>query len=138
MQAQYRAQWYQLRLFLKHVLALDPMPGAMLDIDHGTYPYVTSSNTTAGGVSTGAGIGPKFIDYILGVTKAYCTRVGAGPMPTQLDDEVGQYLAEKGQEWGTVTGRKRRCGWFDVPLMRQCILARCNNETLSVNIGFKR
>lgn len=95
--------------------------GALLDIDHGTYPFVTSSNTTAGGVSTGAGFGPKFLDYILGITKAYTTRVGSGPMPTELDCEVGKHLAEKGHEFGTTTGRARRCGWFDLPLVKYSI-----------------
>ncbi|MDX2502861.1 MAG: adenylosuccinate synthase [Gammaproteobacteria bacterium] len=88
--------------------------GALLDIDHGTYPYVTSSNTTAGGAATGSGVGPKFFDYILGITKAYTTRVGSGPFPTELFDDVGQYLGEKGHEFGATTGRERRCGWLDV------------------------
>lgn len=87
--------------------------GSLLDIDHGTYPFVTSSNTTAGGVATGSGFGPGYLDYILGITKAYTTRVGSGPMPTELGDSVGQHLAEKGHEFGTTTGRARRCGWFD-------------------------
>lgn len=88
--------------------------GALLDIDHGTYPYVTSSNTTAGGAATGSGVGPKFFDYILGITKAYTTRVGSGPFPTELFDDVGQYLGEKGHEFGATTGRERRCGWLDI------------------------
>lgn len=88
--------------------------GALLDIDHGTYPYVTSSNTTAGGAATGSGVGPQFFDYILGITKAYTTRVGSGPFPTELFDDVGQYLGEKGHEFGATTGRERRCGWLDV------------------------
>lgn len=88
--------------------------GALLDIDHGTYPYVTSSNTTAGGAATGSGVGPKFFDYILGITKAYTTRVGSGPFPTELFDDIGQYLAEKGHEFGATTGRGRRCGWLDI------------------------
>ena len=87
--------------------------GSLLDIDHGTYPYVTSSNTTAGGVATGSGFGPKYLDYILGITKAYTTRVGSGPMPTELHDAVGEHLGTKGHEFGTTTGRSRRCGWFD-------------------------
>jgi adenylosuccinate synthase len=87
--------------------------GTLLDIDHGTYPYVTSSNTTAGGVATGAGFGPRYIDYVLGIVKAYTTRVGSGPFPTELDCEVGEHLGVKGHEFGATTGRKRRCGWFD-------------------------
>jgi adenylosuccinate synthase len=87
--------------------------GALLDIDHGTYPYVTSSNTTAGGAATGSGVGPQFFDYILGITKAYTTRVGSGPFPTELFDDIGQYLGEKGHEFGATTGRERRCGWLD-------------------------
>ena len=87
--------------------------GSLLDIDHGTYPYVTSSNTTAGGASTGSGVGPRDLDYILGITKAYTTRVGAGPFPTELFDDVGAGIAAKGQEFGATTGRARRCGWLD-------------------------
>ncbi|MGG7564842.1 adenylosuccinate synthase [Rhodovulum sp. DZ06] len=93
--------------------------GALLDVDFGTYPYVTSSNTMAGMASPGAGIGPNGIDYVLGIVKAYTTRVGEGPFPTELDDAVGQRLGERGHEFGTVTGRKRRCGWFDAALVRQ-------------------
>jgi adenylosuccinate synthase len=93
--------------------------GALLDIDHGTYPYVTSSNTTAGGVATGSGFGPRYIDNIVGVTKAYCTRVGGGPFPTELNDEVGKTLSSVGQEFGATTGRPRRCGWFDAVAMRR-------------------
>ena len=88
--------------------------GSLLDIDHGTYPYVTSSNTTAGGASTGSGVGPRDLDYILGITKAYTTRVGAVPFPTELFDDVGAGIAAKGQEFGATTGRARRCGWLDV------------------------
>ena len=88
--------------------------GSLLDIDHGTYPYVTSSNTTAGGASTGSGVGPRDLDYILGITKAYTTRVGAGPFPTELFDDVGAGIAKKGQEFGATTGRARRCGWLDI------------------------
>jgi len=95
--------------------------GTLLDIDHGTYPYVTSSNTTAGGVAAGSGFGPRHIGYILGIAKAYCTRVGAGPFPTELDDEVGNHLGTKGHEFGATTGRKRRCGWFDAVAMRRAI-----------------
>jgi len=93
--------------------------GALLDIDHGTYPFVTSSNTVAGQAATGSGIGPGAIDYVLGITKAYTTRVGEGPFPAEQDNEVGQFLGERGHEFGTVTGRKRRCGWFDAVLVRQ-------------------
>jgi adenylosuccinate synthase len=96
--------------------------GAMLDIDHGTYPYVTSSNTTAGGAATGTGLGPRYLDYILGITKAYTTRVGGGPFPTELFDETGEYLAERGHEFGSTTGRRRRCGWFDAVALRRSIL----------------
>lgn len=95
--------------------------GTLLDIDHGTYPYVTSSNTTAGGVAAGSGFGPRHLGYILGIAKAYCTRVGAGPFPTELFDDVGEYLGVKGQEFGATTGRKRRCGWFDAVAMRRAI-----------------
>lgn len=93
--------------------------GTLLDIDQGTYPYVTSSNCTAGGACTGSGVGPCDLDYILGITKAYTTRVGAGPFPTELFDDVGQYLGEKGHEFGATTGRSRRCGWFDGVAMRR-------------------
>lgn len=96
--------------------------GTLLDIDLGTYPFVTSSNTTAGAVSTGTGFGPRYIDSVLGVTKAYVTRVGAGPFPTELHDEVGKLIGERGKEFGSVTGRPRRCGWFDAILMRRSVL----------------
>ncbi len=95
--------------------------GTMLDIDQGTYPYVTSSNTTAGGVSTGAGFGPRHIDYVLGIIKAYCTRVGGGPFTTELFDDIGATIARRGNEFGAVTGRPRRCGWFDAVAMRRAI-----------------
>ncbi|MGB5948277.1 MAG: adenylosuccinate synthase [Parvibaculum sp.] len=95
--------------------------GTLLDIDHGTYPYVTSSNTVSAQAATGAGIGPSSIHTVLGITKAYTTRVGEGPFPSELHDEVGQRLGERGREFGTVTGRKRRCGWFDAVLVRQAI-----------------
>jgi adenylosuccinate synthase len=91
----------------------------LLDIDHGTYPYVTSSNTVAGQIAAGAGIGPRAVGYVLGITKAYTTRVGSGPFPSELNDEIGQALGERGREFGTVTGRRRRCGWFDAALVRQ-------------------
>ena len=92
--------------------------GSLLDIDHGTYPFVTSSNTTAGGTATGSGFGPMYLDYVLGITKAYTTRVGSGPFPTELECEIGAYLGEKGHEFGATTGRKRRCGWFDIIAVR--------------------
>ena len=95
--------------------------GAMLDIDHGTYPFVTSSNTVAGQAATGSGMGPGAIGYVLGITKAYTTRVGEGPFPTELTDAVGEKIGERGHEFGTVTGRKRRCGWFDAVLVRQTV-----------------
>ena len=95
--------------------------GSLLDIDHGTYPYVTSSSTTAGGTATGSGFGPLYLDYILGITKAYTTRVGSGPFPTELFDEVGARLAERGHEFGSTTGRARRCGWFDAVILRRAI-----------------
>ncbi|MDA9871223.1 adenylosuccinate synthase [Gammaproteobacteria bacterium] len=92
--------------------------GSLLDIDHGTYPFVTSSNTTAGGTATGSGYGPLYLDYVLGITKAYTTRVGSGPFPTELFDEVGAHLASVGHEKGATTGRDRRCGWFDAAAVR--------------------
>jgi adenylosuccinate synthase len=95
--------------------------GAMLDVDHGTYPYVTSSNTVAGQAAAGAGMGPGGVGFVLGITKAYTTRVGSGPFPTELTDEIGQRLGERGKEFGVVTGRKRRCGWFDAVMVRQAI-----------------
>jgi adenylosuccinate synthase len=95
--------------------------GALLDIDHGTYPFVTSSNTVAAQAATGSGVGPRAIGNVLGIAKAYTTRVGSGPFPTELTDDVGQTLGERGHEFGTVTGRKRRCGWFDAVLVRQVV-----------------
>jgi adenylosuccinate synthase len=93
--------------------------GALLDIDHGTYPYVTSSNTVAAQAATGSGMGPRSVGYVLGIAKAYTTRVGSGPFPTELTDAIGERIGERGHEFGTVTGRKRRCGWFDAVLVRQ-------------------
>lgn len=101
--------------------------GSLLDIDHGTYPFVTSSSTTAGGVATGSGVGPMYLDYIMGITKAYTTRVGSGPFPTELFEEVGEHLATVGMEKGTTTGRSRRCGWFDAVLVKHSI--RINSIT---------
>src|SRR5437870_10599507 len=95
--------------------------GALLDVDHGTYPYVTSSNTVAAQAATGTGMGPGAVGYVLGICKAYTTRVGAGPFPTELNDAAGLRLGERGHEFGTVTGRKRRCGWFDATLVRQAV-----------------
>lgn len=95
--------------------------GILLDVDHGTYPYVTSSNTVAGAAAIGTGCGPNVIDYVLGITKAYTTRVGEGPFPTELKDATGELLGKRGNEFGTVTGRKRRCGWFDAVLVRQTV-----------------
>jgi len=95
--------------------------GALLDIDLGTYPFVTSSNTTAGGTAVGSGFGPTYLDYVLGITKAYSTRVGSGPFPTELFDDIGKRLAERGHEFGATTGRPRRCGWFDAVALRQAV-----------------
>jgi adenylosuccinate synthase len=95
--------------------------GTLLDIDHGTYPFVTSSNTVAGQAATGSGVGPGTIGYVLGITKAYTTRVGEGPFPTEQSNEIGEFLGTRGREFGTVTGRKRRCGWFDAVLVRQAV-----------------
>jgi adenylosuccinate synthase len=95
--------------------------GTLLDIDHGTYPFVTSSNTVSGQAAIGSGMGPSAINYVLGITKAYTTRVGGGPFPTELEDENGQIMGDRGREFGTVTGRRRRCGWFDAVLVRQAV-----------------
>jgi adenylosuccinate synthase len=95
--------------------------GSLLDIDHGTYPFVTSSNTTAGGSATGSGFGPLYLDYVLGITKAYTTRVGSGPFPTELFDDTGKHLADRGHEFGATTGRARRCGWFDAVALRTAV-----------------
>ncbi len=124
--------------------------GTLLDIDHGTYPYVTSSNTTVGGVATGCGFGPRYLDYVLGIVKAYTTRVGSGPFPTELDDDVGQHLGIKGHEFGATTGRKRRTGWFDAVAMRRAVQINSISgfcltkldvldglETLKICIGYK-
>ncbi|WP_438955759.1 adenylosuccinate synthase [Cognatiyoonia sp.] len=124
--------------------------GALLDIDFGTYPFVTSSNVIAGQAATGTGIGPGAIDFVLGIVKAYTTRVGEGPFPTELDDDDGQRLGERGHEFGTTTGRKRRCGWFDAVLVRQtCATSGVNGisltkldvldgfETLKICVGYE-
>ncbi len=124
--------------------------GAMLDVDLGTYPYVTSSNTTAGFAATGTGIGPRAFDHVLGIVKAYTTRVGAGPFPTELFDQTGEYLQRVGHEFGAVTGRRRRCGWFDVVALRRSIIHSSVDglcvtkldvlddlDTISVCIGYR-
>ena len=105
----------------KKKILFEGAQGILLDVDHGTYPYVTSSNTVASNAATGAGCGPNSINYVLGITKAYTTRVGEGPFPTELTDDIGELLGTRGKEFGTVTSRKRRCGWFDGVLVRQTI-----------------
>ncbi len=120
----YTAVVWQLLNDIRHTrkrILFEGAQGAMLDVDHGTYPYVTSSNTVAGNVATGSGVGPSQVGYVLGICKAYTTRVGAGPFPTELFDEIGEAIGDKGREFGTVTGRRRRCGWFDAVLVRQAI-----------------
>jgi len=111
---------YQLREEGRRIM-FEGAQGSLLDIDHGTYPYVTSSNTTIGGVCTGAGVGPDAIDYVLGITKAYVTRVGGGPFPTELFDQNGERLARRGDEFGATTGRPRRCGWLDAVALRRMV-----------------
>ncbi|MEM0921485.1 MAG: adenylosuccinate synthase [Pseudomonadota bacterium] len=133
-----------------HRILFEGAQGALLDIDFGTYPFVTSSNVIAGQAATGVGIGPGSIDYVLGIVKAYTTRVGEGPFPTELDNDDGQRLGERGREFGTVTGRKRRCGWFDAALVRQtCATSGVNGialtkldvldgfETLKICVGYE-
>ena len=105
----------------KKKILFEGAQGILLDVDHGTYPYVTSSNTVASSAATGSGCGPNSINYVLGITKAYTTRVGEGPFPTELTDDIGELLGTRGKEFGTVTSRKRRCGWFDGVLVRQTI-----------------
>ena len=104
-----------------HRLLFEGAQGTLLDVDHGTYPYVTSSNTVAGAAAAGAGVAPQRLDYVLGITKAYSTRVGSGPFPTELLDATGAQLRERGQEFGSVTGRPRRCGWFDAAGLRRAV-----------------
>ena len=124
--------------------------GTLLDIDHGTYPYVTSSTTTAGGAASGSGVGPRHLDYVLGITKAYATRVGSGPFPTELDDAMGEHLAARGHEFGSTTGRARRCGWFDAVALRRANLLNSTSglcitkldvldglETIQVCVGYR-
>ena len=113
-------QLHELRKAGKKIL-FEGAQGTLLDIDHGTYPFVTSSNTTVGGVCTGAGVGPDAIDYVLGITKAYTTRVGGGPFPTELFDEAGAGIADRGQEFGATTGRPRRCGWLDAVALKRAV-----------------
>ncbi len=105
----------------KKKILFEGAQGILLDVDHGTYPFVTSSNTVASSAATGTGCGPGTINYVLGITKAYTTRVGEGPFPTELKDKIGDLLGTRGKEFGTVTSRKRRCGWFDGVLVRQTI-----------------
>jgi adenylosuccinate synthase len=131
-------------------LLFEGAQGTMLDIDHGTYPFVTSSNCVAGAATTGSGVGPQMLHYVLGITKAYATRVGAGPFPTELDDNVGKHLAKRGNEFGATTGRPRRCGWFDAIAMKRSIQINgisglCVTkldvldgvETLRIGVGYK-
>ena len=115
--------WLKIDQFKKQnkKILFEGAQGILLDVDHGTYPFVTSSNTVASNAATGTGCGPDSINYVLGITKAYTTRVGEGPFPTELNDEIGELLGTKGKEFGTVTSRKRRCGWFDGVLVRQTI-----------------
>lgn len=102
-------------------LLFEGAQGALLDVDHGTYPYVTSSNCVAGAAAAGAGVGPQSLNYVLGITKAYATRVGSGPFPTELHDDIGAHLASVGKEFGSVTGRPRRCGWFDAAALKRSV-----------------
>jgi len=115
--------WKKINEFIsqKKKILFEGAQGILLDVDHGTYPFVTSSNTVAASAAIGSGCGPNTISYVLGITKAYTTRVGKGPFPTELNDNIGEYLGTKGKEFGTVTSRKRRCGWFDGVLVRQTI-----------------
>ena len=115
--------WLKIDQFKKQKkkILFEGAQGILLDVDHGTYPFVTSSNTVAASAATGTGCGPNSINYVLGITKAYTTRVGEGPFPTELNDNIGELLGTRGKEFGTVTSRKRRCGWFDGVLVRQTI-----------------
>ena len=116
----------------KKIILFEGAQGTLLDIDHGTYPFVTSSNTVAGAASAGTGCGPNMINYILGIVKAYTTRVGEGPFPTELTNETGNKIGSRGKEFGTVTNRKRRCGWFDAVLVKQsCIISGINGIALT-------
>tara|TARA_Y100000590_G_scaffold10620_1_gene13073 strand:+ start:2161 stop:3450 length:1290 start_codon:yes stop_codon:yes gene_type:complete len=135
--------WKELEEFKKKkkIILFEGAQGMLLDVDHGTYPFVTSSNTVAGAVCAGTGCGPNTINYILGIVKAYTTRVGEGPFPTELKDEVGNKIGRRGKEFGTVTNRKRRCGWLDAVLVKQsCIISGINGIALTkidVLDGFK-
>jgi adenylosuccinate synthase len=133
-----------------HNLLFEGAQGTLLDIDHGTYPFVTSSNCIAGAATTGSGIGPQMLHYVLGITKAYSTRVGSGPFPTELDNDVGRHLAKRGNEFGATTGRPRRCGWFDAAALKRSIQINgvsglCVTkldvldgvETLRLGVGYK-
>jgi adenylosuccinate synthase len=116
----------------KKTIVFEGAQGTLLDIDHGTYPFVTSSNTVAGAAFAGTGCGPDTINYILGIVKAYTTRVGEGPFPTELKNEIGNKIGSKGKEFGTVTNRKRRCGWFDAVLVKQsCVISGINGIALT-------
>ncbi|MDA0996824.1 MAG: adenylosuccinate synthase [Proteobacteria bacterium] len=138
-----RTVWQELDQFRRRGqrILFEGAQGTMLDIDHGTYPYVTSSNTVAGQAAIGSGQGPGAIGYVLGITKAYTTRVGSGPFPTELTDEIGRTLGDKGKEFGVVTGRPRRCGWFDAALVRQSVKVNGINgialTKLDILDGFK-
>tara|TARA_B100001123_G_scaffold381444_1_gene451872 strand:+ start:230 stop:1522 length:1293 start_codon:yes stop_codon:yes gene_type:complete len=126
--------WKKLEEFKKRkkIILFEGAQGMLLDIDHGTYPFVTSSNTVAGAASAGTGCGPNTINYILGIVKAYTTRVGEGPFPTELKNEIGNRIGTKGKEFGTVTNRKRRCGWFDAVLVKQsCVISGINGIALT-------
>ena len=126
--------WKKLEEFKKKkkIILFEGAQGMLLDVDHGTYPFVTSSNTVAGAASAGTGCGPNTINYILGIVKAYTTRVGEGPFPTELKNEVGDKIGRRGKEFGTVTNRKRRCGWFDAVLVKQsCIISGINGIALT-------
>ena len=126
--------WKKLEEFKKKkkVILFEGAQGVLLDVDHGTYPFVTSSNTVAGAASTGTGCSPNTINYILGIVKAYTTRVGEGPFPTELKNEIGNNIGIKGKEFGTVTNRKRRCGWFDAVLVKQsCVISGTNGMALT-------
>ena len=118
MRADVSALLSESRLAGKNIM-FEGAQGTMLDVDHGTYPFVTSSNTVAGAACVGSGFGPRYLNYILGITKAYATRVGSGPFPTELNDDVGKHLSTRGNEFGSVTGRPRRCGWLDVVALRR-------------------
>ena len=126
--------WKKLEEFKKEkkTILFEGAQGVLLDVDHGTYPFVTSSNTVAGAALVGSGCGPNNINYILGIVKAYTTRVGEGPFPTELNSEIGKKIGEKGKEFGTVTNRQRRCGWFDAVLVKQsCVISGINGMALT-------